>query len=180
VSGDSIQEPASVEQSDLPHNGVMLADASGHCSAVKRNHCSCENRIEPYVFDGCRYWNWIASSLGTVLHSLESVTISRTDAVFPGLGQCLGVPFRTWMLLNDRKSIWTMPLSHWKFILKFYFEIKIFLLKVSTFTLEIILRKPYINIVDTLFDVCKHWPIDQSQCSICKKFLQNFAKQNMF
>ena len=37
------------------------------------------------------------------------------------------------------------PLSHWKFISKFYLEIKIpniFLSKVSTFTLEINFRKP--------------------------------------
>jgi len=52
------------------------------------------------------------------------------------------------------------------FTLELYFEIlfqnnnfEIFLLKVSTFTLEI-------NIVIVSFDVCKHWPIDQSQCFI--------------
>jgi len=43
-------------------------------------------------------------------------------------------------------------------------NIEIFLLKVSTFTLQIYFRKGYVNyIVDASFDVCKHWPIDQSQ-----------------
>jgi len=44
---------------------------------------------------------------------------------------------------------------------------KFFLLKVSSFTLQINFRKPYVNnIVDASFDVCKHWPTDQSQRSI--------------
>jgi len=60
------------------------------------------------------------------------------------------------------------------------FEIKlceIFLLKLSTFTLEINFRKPYVNnIVDTSFDVCKHWPIDQSQRSISEISSEKFDK----
>jgi len=60
------------------------------------------------------------------------------------------------------------------FTLEIYFKIlfqnksfEIFLLKVSTLTLQKNFRKPYVNkIVNASFDVCKHWPTDQSQRSI--------------
>jgi len=72
------------------------------------------------------------------------------------------------------------PLSHWKFISKFYIEInfEIFLLKVSTFTLEIYFQKQYVNnIVDSLFDVCKHLCICmiQSHCCISEIFSPKFC-----
>ena len=53
---------------------------------------------------------------------------------------------------------------------KLYFKIRfrnkafeIFIRKASTFVLEINFGKPNENnIADALFDVCKHWPTDQS------------------
>ena len=57
------------------------------------------------------------------------------------------------------------PLSRWKFM------------KVSTFTLQINFQKLYVNnIVDASFDVCKHWPIDQSQHFISEISSSKFRK----
>jgi len=68
------------------------------------------------------------------------------------------------------------------FTLDNYFDIlfrnqnfEISLLKVSTFTLEIgLLSKA--NIVDASFDVCKHWPSDQSQRSVSEISSAKFRK----
>jgi len=60
------------------------------------------------------------------------------------------------------------PLSHWTFISRFYLEIsfEIILAKTSKIHLEINFQKPYVNnIVNASVNVCKHWPIDQSQRS---------------
>jgi len=57
-------------------------------------------------------------------------------------------------------------ISHWKLISKFYFEIKIskFSLESKHFHTGNKLSKA--NIDDASFDVCKHWPTDQSERSI--------------
>ena len=70
------------------------------------------------------------------------------------------------------------PLSHWKLILKFRMKIfAIFLSKVSTFHTGNKLSKANLgDAVDALFDVCKHWLTDQSECSISKISSAKFRK----
>ena len=81
--------------------------------------------------------------------------------------------FFTRYILNIICSCWLIILGPFhirNLFLKFYFDIKKFLnfsIESKHFHIRNKLSKANIDdAVDTLFDVCKHWPTDQSQCSI--------------
>jgi len=74
-----------------------------------------------------------------------------------------------------RRQLTLSPLSHRKKYFKFFFR------KWALFTLEINFRKPTSttpmdDALDASFNVCKHWPTDQSESSISKISSATFRK----